>query len=329
MKVIQVGIGRMGNTWLEAVLRSPDVEYEAFVEINSAIADQQATKHDLDRSVIYTSLEEALAKHQPDGIIDVTPPQFHRHVSLTALEAGIPVLSEKPLAHTREAAQDIVDTATRTGVLHMVAQNYRYRVPTMTVKSVLDSGVMGQVGAVTVTFFKGPHFGGFREEMAYPLIIDMSIHHFDLMRHFLDSDPVSVFGRSWNPSWSWYAGDASAVVSLAFEGGITATYNGSWCATAQETSWNADWRFDCENGVLLLKDDVVYMQRLEGVDGFNNINTPLEEIPPVSTERQGQDYLLDEFYQAVTNGRLPATTCHDNIRSLNIIFSLIESFNTA
>ena len=118
------------------------------------------------------------------------------------LEAGLPVLSEKPLANTLEAAQEIVRKADETGVLHLVSQNYRYRLPTQTLKRVLDSGQMGQVGALTVNFFKGPRFGGFREEMAYPLIIDMAIHHFDLMRFFLDSDPVSIFGQSWNPAWS-------------------------------------------------------------------------------------------------------------------------------
>ncbi len=117
MKVIQVGIGGMGNAWLRAVQASPHVEYAGFVEVNTATAAEQVAKNELDGSKVFASLEEALARVQADGVINVTPPQFHRQVSLTALEAGLPVLSEKPLADTLTAAQDIVDTANRTGIL--------------------------------------------------------------------------------------------------------------------------------------------------------------------------------------------------------------------
>ena len=106
---------------------SPVVEYAGFVEVNAKIAAAQTAKYGLDGGKIFRTLDEALAAVEADGVINVTPPQFHREVSLTALEAGVPVLSEKPLADTRESAQDIVDAANRTGVLHMVAQNYRYQ----------------------------------------------------------------------------------------------------------------------------------------------------------------------------------------------------------
>jgi predicted dehydrogenase len=319
MKVIQVGIGGMGNAWLRAVQASPVVEYAGFVEINETIAKEQAERYGLDPALIFPSLEQALATVSADGIIDITPPQFHRSVSIAALEAGIPVLSEKPLADTLEAAQDIVRKANETGILHMVSQNYRYRTPTQTLKKVLDSGVMGQVCGLTVSFFKGPHFGGFREEMAYPLIIDMAIHHFDLMRFFLDSEPVAIFGQSWNPAWSWFKGDASANVLLEFANNVRVAYNGSWCSTGRETTWNADWRFECEKGVVALENDRVYTQ-------FTGEEAILVE--PVEMAYQDQAYTLQEFYEAVTQGRTPRTTCQDNINSLAIIFDIVRSFKT-
>lgn len=338
MKVIQVGIGGMGRVWIETVQASTDVEFSGFVEIDDAIADMQAERYGLDRSKIYKSLPEALDAVGTDGVINVTPPQFHKDVSLTALDAGIPVLSEKPLAGTREDAQAIVDWANATGVLHMVTQNYRYTVPAQTLKSVLATGEMGAIGAVTVEFFKSPHFGGFREEMDYPLIIDMSIHHFDMMRFFLESDPVSVYGRSWNPPWSWYVGDASASVSFEFapsplaQSGVRVNYNGSWCATGRETSWNGNWRFDCANGVVTMMDDAVTVQKVSGVEDRGGLRYTANEgaqlINPVELPYQAQNYLLNEFYQAVTTGITPATTCQDNIKSLSMVFDVVQSFET-
>ena len=319
MKVIQVGIGGMGNAWLRAVQDSPDVAYAGFVEVSDAVAAEQVKKYNLDGSLIFKSLDEALRTVQTDGVINVTPPQFHKAVSITALEAGVPVLSEKPLAGTRQEALDIVAAANRTGILHMVTQNYRYSSPTQTLKQALSSGAMGEIGAAHIEFFKGPHFGGFREEMPYPLIIDMSIHHFDLMRFFLGSDPVTVYGRSWNPPWSWFKGDASAAVTLAFANNVIVSYNGSWCSQGRETPWNAHWRFECAKGVVAMQNDQVYTQ-------LTNQEPVLVE--PVMVERSGQAYLLHEFQTAVTQGKLPVTTCQDNIKSLGIVFDVVESFET-
>ena len=192
MKVIQVGMGGMGNAWIGAVQRSENVEFAGFVEINEAIAVEQAEKYGFDESTIFRDLNEAIDKLDIDGVINVTPPQFHKEISVIAMDAGIPVLCEKPLAGTLEDAQAIVDKSNQTGILHTVTQNYRYSQVAQTMKSVLDSGELGAIGAVSVQFFKGPHFGGFREEMPHPLIIDMSIHHFDMMRYFLDSNPTRI-----------------------------------------------------------------------------------------------------------------------------------------
>lgn len=319
LRVIQVGIGGMGNTWLKTVLASEEVEFAGFVEVNPAIATQQAQQYNLDPSLIFESLDTALSKVKADGIIDVTPPRFHKDVSLKALSAGIPVLSEKPLSDTLADAQAIVQKADQTGLLHLVTQNYRYNVPAQTLKRVLQSGQMGQVGSVTVEFFKGPHFGGFREEMPYPLIIDMSIHHFDMMRFFLESDPVSIYGQSWNPSWSWFRGDASASVLLRFGSGVTVSYNGSWVSQGRETTWNGTWRFECERGVILLQNDQVSTQCT---------NQEVVVVPSVTLEHAAQAYLLHEFYEAVVHGKSAATTCQDNIKSLSIVFDIVRSFET-
>lgn len=332
MRVIQVGLGSMGNRWLQTVIDSPEVKHAGFVEIDPATAAAKVEQFNLDPALIFASLPEALNAVQPDGIIDVTPPQAHQTVSVTALEAGIPVLSEKPLADTLDSAQAIVDKSNETGVLHMVTQNYRYTAPAQTVKAALASGKLGRIGAAHIEFFKGPHFGGFRDEMDYPLIIDMAIHHFDMLRFFTGSDPVSIAGRSWNPAWSWYKGDASAAVTLAFEDDVVASYTGSWCSSGLETTWNANWRFECANGILWLRDDEVTMQLHNNEVSGDGAGFFVHEQPvvvePVEMERIAQDYLLHEFYEAVTNGITPATTCQDNIKSLGIVFDTVRAFES-
>ena len=329
MRVIQVGIGGMGNTWLGAVQRSPQVEFAGVVEIDDEIARAQAAAYHLDPALVFQAMPEALETVEADAVINVTPPEVHREICVGALEAGLPVLTEKPLAGNLEDARAIVAAADATGVDCIVAQNYRYRPLTQTIKAILASGELGAVAAVSCEFYRGPHFGGFREEMPHPLIIDMSIHHFDLMRFFLGSDAMAIRARSWNPPWSWFAGDASAAALIEFGNGVQASYTGSWCSQALETSWNADWRFECERGVLLAQDDRLYAQRLlsvkEGARGLASAHDDKREIPLVSMEREGQDYLLQEFLEAVTTGAATATTAQDNIHTMEFVFGVVEA----
>lgn len=316
VRLIQVGMGGMGNAWLRAVGGSDEAEYAGLVEIDEAIARKQCDAYDLNPGTVYATLSEALGRLEADGVLVITPPQFHREQSVEALRAGVPVLSEKPLADTMEAAAEIVTAADETGVLHMVAQNYRYSVPVQTLKSVLDSGAVGQVGAACIRFFRGPHFGGFRESMAHPLIVDMSIHHFDMMRYLLGREVVQVRGFAFNPAWSWFDGDASAHLSLSCEGQVQVGYHASWCSQGAETPWNGEWRFECEGGVVTLEGDRVLVYR-PGAEP--------EPVPEVALPRTGQSYLLHEFVEALRGGPRPATTCQDNIRSLEIVFRALSA----
>ncbi len=262
LQLIQVGMGKISGAWIKAVLASPEVEYAGFVEVDQQAAAEKAALFGLDPSRIYPSLPAALAAAPADGVINLTPPALHKEIAFLALDAGMPVLSEKPLADTLPVAEAIVARAEAAGLPFMVAQNYRYKPPLQTVKQVLAGGELGQVGGVAVSFYKGPTLPGFHQTLRYPLLIDMAIHHFDLLRFFLGAEPVSVFGRSWNPSWSWFAGEASAAVIFEFRGKVMASYDASWVSTGLDTSWSGNWRLACERGVVSLQDDQVYVQRL-------------------------------------------------------------------
>ena len=84
--------------------------------------------------------------------------------------------------------------------------------------------------------------------MAYPLLIDMAIHQFDLSRDLIGADPVAVYCESFNPAWSWYAGDAAAQVVFEFASRRPVRLPGSWCSPGLETSWNGSWRVSGAGG---------------------------------------------------------------------------------
>ena len=105
--------------------------------------------------------------------------------------------------------------------LLMVSQSRRYFQQLSAFRRQIAA--IAPVGIVQCSFFKAPRFPGFREQMPYPLLADMAIHQFDLARDLIGGEPLAVYCESFNPEWSWFAGDATAQVTVEFAGGAAST----------------------------------------------------------------------------------------------------------
>ena len=315
-KIIQVGVGGMGHVWADRVAESTTWEAAAYVDANDDNLRAAAERHGISADICFARVKDALETVEADALLDVTPQQFRRGVCCAAFERGLDVLSEKPLADNLVNAKAIVETAGRLGRTYMVAQNYRYQTTAQTVRQFLHSGHLGSVGYVGVSFHKGPHFGGFREAMPYPLVLDMSIHHFDLMRCFLDTDVVAVQALSTNAPWNWNKGEATISVSLEMANGVSVNYHGSWVATGWETCWNANWRFEGSKGVLLWENDVVE---------FSGAPDRKAPVPHTVAGKEHQAYLLEAFGQALDTGAEPETSGRRNLNSLATTYAVVKA----
>lgn len=316
LRVIQVGVGGMGQRWTACVAESRRWEPAAYVDVDQKNLAAAATRHGMPMDRCFTDLRRALSQVEADALIDVTPQQFRRKVCLAALERGLHVLSEKPLADTLANAKAVVSAAREAGRTYMVAQNYRYQPQPETVRRFIDQGKLGDLGYVSVAFHKGPHFGGFRETMAYPLLLDMAIHHFDLLRHVLRTDVTAVQAVSVNAPWNWNAGDATAMAQLELANGVTANYAASWVAQGAETPWNGNWRFDGGKGALLWHDDAV---------SFSNAPGSQRAVRLLKYPRAQQAKLLDLFADAVEKGEEPETSGRNNLNSLATTFAVVKA----
>lgn len=325
MRVIQMGIGGMGNAWLERLMPFDFVTFAGFVEVDAAVAQAQAKKHLLDERLIFPTLEAALETVEADAVIAVIPPQYRIETLQTCIDNNLGLLAEKPLAENMADAQRQVDMANQSGLLYMIAQNYRYKPEFQTIKAILDSGELGSIDAITVSHYRGVKFTGFRAEMPYPLLNDMTVHHFDLLRFLLGSEPDTIYGQTWSTVWNEQKGKMSAFAILNFPQNIRVSYSASWVSNGHASSFNGDWRIDCEKGVLTLVNDVIMVQKRSGSDGIWFKYADLEERLPTPLEYNPQAYLAYELREGLNNGYRPATTVQDNIKTLQMVFDLIES----
>lgn len=324
---IVVGCGGMGRTWMKNLRDNPRAELVGVVDIRQEASAQAATDFGLPTTAAFTDVAAAIAALKPDFVCDITIPQAHSPTTVAAHAAGIPTLGEKPLADTLDAGRAMVQAARSSGKLAMISQSRRYNDRHVALRDAIRSGAIGEVTTLTCDFFIGAHFGGFRDEMASPLILDMAIHHFDLARFFVGKDAKRVFAHEFNPQGSWYRGDVSASVIFELDDGLVFTYRGSWCAEGCHTSWDGNWRIIGSKGTLLLEQDQHPRGQRVVPQAEQKFFSTLEDIVVPSTTLNGQGIAgsLNEFLDALAGGDAPQCLLADNLRSLAMVEAAIAS----
>jgi predicted dehydrogenase len=317
----------MSKAWIEYALERAkaegDVDLVGFVDIKEENARSRADEYGL-KLRCGSDLADAVKATGANLVFDVTVPEAHTGVARTAFSLGCDLMGEKPLAASIVEARETVALARSSGRQYAVMQNRRYLKGMRAYRDLI--GRVGEVGIANVDFYLGPRFGGFRELMDSPLLLDMAIHTFDQARFLCASDAVSVWCREFNPRWSWYGKAASAVCVFEMANGAVFTYRGSWCAEGCATSWEGDWRIVGSRGSAVWNGADAPRAEIRDAEpsGFIAPTTALE----ASFEwkgREGHQGCLDEMFEAFGQGRPAETDCADNLKSLEMVFAAVES----
>jgi len=210
----------------------------------------------------------------------------------------------------------------------MVSQNYRYFPAPRAIATMVHESALGKLYQISIDFRRystaGPNGRGRHHLEEQPLLVDMSIHHFDLLRLILSREPQRVYCEAWNPEWTSFSGPSVAVASIVFEGGVVASYRGSWISAAPVTPWAGEWRMEFENGEVtwtsaadsdVTQDSVVVRPR-----GGEARTVALPAMP-----RTGTWGTLTEFAAAIRAGREPETSGRHNLGTVALMEAAVES----
>ena len=314
----------MGRAWARNLRDCPDIEIAAWVDVVPGRAAEAVDAEGISVPLLTDDLGKALAEARPDFAVDVTVPEAHRDVTLQALAAGVPVIGEKPMADSMEHAREMVAASERASKLYMVSQSRRYDARIQAYRRLIEQRI-GPLGILNADFYIGAHFGGFRDEMVSPLLLDMAIHTFDAARYLSGADPVSVYCEEFNPSWSWYSGSACATAIFEMTGGLRYTYRGSWCSEGKHTSWEGEWRAVGPDGTAWWDGHGAPTAEIVAErGGFHSTFESITDQPDEGVDA-GIAGSLRDFIHALETGAPPMGECHDNIKSLAMVFAAIES----
>ena len=325
LSVVQVGAGQFGRSWAELVMRAPGFRLAALV-------DSRRDARHWARSELgvpaFAKLRRALDEASPDVVLLVSPPATHRPLAEEALAAGAHVVVEKPLALDMVDAAAIADAAERHGRRVVVAQNYRFRRQPRALAALVREQAVGDLQGVRIVFGVDLRRAwitsrDWRGRMRHPFLLDMAIHHVDLLRHVTGREVAVVNARSWPAPDGPFRHEPTVAALLELDNGVGVSYDGTWGATAANTSWNGVWevlgtraRATWTGG----HDDplrgVVSLERY----GARPQQVRLPRLPAV--DRLG---VLHELRRAIATGEEPETSARDNLRSLATVLALARS----
>jgi predicted dehydrogenase len=325
-KALLVGAGGMGRAWGKNLKNCEETEIAGWVDIRPGVAAEAADELGV-KTWTGEDLGKAIAETRPDFVVDVTVPEAHRDVTVQALAAGLPVLGEKPMADSMERAREMVAASEKAGKLYMVSQSRRYDARIHAYRKLIEEYV-GPLGILNSDFYIGAHFGGFRDEMPSPLVLDMAIHTFDAARYLCGGDAVAVYCEEFNPAWSWYKGDVCATVLFEMTGGLRYTYRGSWCSEGRHTSWESEWRAVGPRGTATWNGHSEIIAEVVTKTGGFHSEFETVRAEPEPNVPGGIAGSLRDFLDALRIGAAPMGECHDNIKSLAMVFGAIESSRT-
>ena len=318
-------MGPHGRGWAKQVIPEiKEVDLVGYVDTDPYSLDALREVANVPAEKCFESMKEAIAATQPQAALITTALPSHVAVTKAALEAGLHVLIEKPFAPSVRAAQELVDMAAERRLVLMVSQNYRFFPAPRGIAALVEESKLGELYEVSIDFRRYSPGQGRHAIEEQPLLVDMSIHHFDLLRLILNRQPERVYCEAWSPEWATFGGPSVAVASIVFEGGLVVSYRGSWVTAGPFTPWAGEWRMEFEHGELFWtsKDDDG-MLRDRVVIRLRNGKTRSLTLPEV--RRTGPSGTLTEFANAIETGREPETSGRENIGTIALVAAAVES----
>jgi predicted dehydrogenase len=222
-------IGVIGSGFIMADIQLVAYQWAGFpvhaiASRTKANAREVANKHDI--RMVHESPEDLLA----DPGVEIVDIAYPPHLQGTVIEQAMQqphikaILAQKPLAMDYVEARRIVDMCRDNGKALSVNQNMRYDQSMRVLKQILDRGDIGTPVTVTIEMRAIPHWQSFLEKYGRLTLLNMSIHHFDILRFlFGEVEEISSMARP-DPRTSFYHTDGICMSTIRFKNGVLGLY---------------------------------------------------------------------------------------------------------
>jgi predicted dehydrogenase len=318
-------IGAEGH--LPAYLGRHDVEIVAVADVCEPRRALAASR--LPRAAVYASAGALLAAEggRLDFVDVATPPCDHAAIAHLALDRGVHVLCEKPLAVRAADARSLIEHAARARRVLFPAHNYRHAPVVKAIGGVIRSGRIGRVRAVTIDTFRTTHARGvpewrpdWRRHARWSgggIGMDHGSHAFYLTFDWMDAWPTAVTARAANSEpLRWDTEDTLSTV-LTFPGGLARVHL-TWAAGVRKVIYTIHG----ERGAITADDDDLQLATQPAPGGGL---APAVERRTIASDWMDPshtrwfDSMFDEFLAAIEAGEWAGRDAQDACRCIEVI----------
>ena len=222
-RVALVGCGKVGGLHCKAVAQIPEAEFVAVCDADSSRASKFAIEH---KAQAFTTIEEMILKAKPDVLLIATPHPLHRQPTVAALNAGVHVLVEKPMAASIEDCDAMIAAAKSSGATLGVISQRRFFEPVLRMKNAIDAGKIGKplLGFFlmyswrSLEYYSSDPWRGKWSTEGGGVLVNQSPHQLDILR-WLMGPIAEVQGYFQNLNHPGVEVEDTAVASLRFVNG--------------------------------------------------------------------------------------------------------------
>jgi predicted dehydrogenase len=308
----------MGRNHLRVISSHPDT-------ILAAVADPTAEV--LEAAVAQTRARGfadplvMIATAELDGVVVAAPTNNHSALALAAIERGLPVLVEKPLAATVDDAIAIVSAARKRGVRVQVGHVERYNPAVLEMGRLIRAGWLSTIYAIT-SRRAGPFPARIRD---VGVTIDLGTHDVDMLSWIAGERPVRVYAET---SQRIHATHEDLAFGLMhFPSGATGFLDVDWLTPAKRRSLVAvgeEGMFELDYLTQRLTFTRSNVERPQTIAGYATTFTgDVAEIPVVSVEPLRAQ--LDEFVRVLRTGDRPYVDGEDGLWAVAIANALLTA----
>jgi predicted dehydrogenase len=323
--MLMFGGSGMAGGWINRLTEnfSDRVKIVGLVDVLPEVLERQAEVLGLGKDQLFSSTEDAVANCKADFVGVATPPQFHKQAVIAALEAGFPVITEKPIADTLESANEMVAAANKADLPCAVIQNYRYEPNKQELVRIREEGRLGRLqhilGRYACDYRKFGSWGkDWRHTMDFGLLFEGSVHHFDMLRFLSGGDCESLVGFGWNPEWSSFEHFSSGMYLMKMNNGVHTFYEGNSTAAGITNCWhNEYYRAEFEKGSV----------EVWGTDQLRitRVGQDAETYTAPDLQWQNHDHMFAEYLDWLDGGPPSDTRIQDNIKSFAMVIAAMQT----
>ena len=343
VKIGLIGAGNIANTHLEAYQNVPDAEIVAICDINPKRLEKTANRFNIERR--YPDVESMLAANPDLDAADVCVWNCnHAECTIKALNAGLNVLCEKPMAYSVKEAEEMLAVAEKNGKLLMIGFVLRFSDDAKIAMDFINKGYLGDIYYSKAQYVRrhgnpGGWFSDKSRSGGGP-IIDLGVHVIDLTRYMMGNPkPVSVYAvaserlgdrKHLKTGAGWVPEDATDKDICDVEDFATALIrydNGA--VTFLETSYAINGEDIARRQLFGTKGG---MDLSNGVKIYGEYNDFLADINVSTKYYKDHGDLFDQemahFVDCVQNGTECRAKAEDGIVVMKILDAIYESART-